>query len=265
MMFNVDMKRFLSEVKTIPAPDMLIDINEYMIDSQSDHVPDSFTSFAMSTVEHISSNGNVLYGGIIHIDGWDVGRPAKRRMTHKNRKALKDSTFKSMQTQAEGVFEQLLITDPDKESGWAVMIRIDEPTTQRNTKILKTMCLFLIDIDGRVVMFDPLGSRSQVKVVSRFAFLALESAYKSVVPSHPVTGVIDTSMFVMGPGEYQSSIWCIYIAFHVANQTIDRLIQLSPEGIVSDYDDFKTLLPQHIAAAIIILTRHTTQLLTEIN
>ena len=263
MIFNIDMTRFMDVVKTIPSPAMLTNIYDYMLDNKCDHVPDSFTSFAMSTVEHVSSDGLLLYGGIIYVEGWDVGRPNKRRLPWKKRKALEDTTFKSIQKQAVSIFKGLLRNDPDRECMWSIIIRINEPTTQRNTNHLKTTCLFMVDRDGRVIMFDPLGSHSQVKIVSRFAFLAVECAYKMAAPLHPVTGIVDTSMFVMDTGDCQSSIWCIYIAFHVVNMTFHRLKNLSPEELRSDYIDFCGLLPQHLSAAIIVLHRHTTELLRE--
>jgi hypothetical protein len=119
MILNVDTKRFLSTITEIPDHTMVTDFNKYIEDNGC--ITDSFTSFAMTTLEHVSSNGMLMYGGMIYINGWGAGRPAKRRLNPRQRKAMVGHTFNKVKCEAVRLFETLLSDDPDKECVWAVL------------------------------------------------------------------------------------------------------------------------------------------------
>ena len=266
MLFNIDMDRFMSTVTKIPDASKLIDIDTYMNNNNCTYVPTDFTSFAMNTVEHVSSSGLLLYGGILHIDGWDYGRPAKRRMKWNTKQEMIHHASSILMTRGVKIFERLLLEDPDRECGWAVILHIHEPTSQRNTGHIRSTCLFMVDRNNHSIEFDPLGPMSSVKVVANIGFKVLKDAYNATVSEQHVVSVIeDTSMFIMKPDDYRAAIWCIYMAFHVVNSTFDRVRRLSPDELLSDFADFNVLLPQHIAAAVLILHKYTNKILQDNN
>jgi hypothetical protein len=144
-------------------------------------------------------------------------------------------------------------------------VHVTDPLTVRNTSHTDHMCLFIIDQSGRAIEFDPLGVTSPVKVMSKLAFDIMRSAYVDVVGSSRLIERDDTTMFKMASNGYNSAIWCIYIAFHTAINTLAHLKTLDADELDRDFKDFTTLFSQHIAVAIVILYKHTNNVVDEIN
>ena len=262
MLFNVDVNRFLSTIKEIPEASMVNDIQRHADENRG--VSDSFTLFAMSTLEHISSDGSLMYGGMVYANGWDMGRPDKRRLDSSTINQMRTKTYEAITIKAVSMFETLMCNDPDRECIWAATIHVSDPITKNNTSQTNHVCLFLVDRAGRLMEYDPLGSVSPVSVVVDLAFAALKNAFLKVMG--PVTLEPDdenVSMIRMPRSSHQSALWCVYVSFHRANGTLGDVKALNMDELYKDFHDFVVVFPQHVAAAIVVLFHHTSKILNE--
>ena len=262
MLLNVDTDRFLSTIKEIPEASMVNDIQRYTDENRG--ISDSFAMFAMSTLEHISSDGALIYGGMVFVDGWDMGRPEKRRLDSRTTNQMKTKTYNTTTIKAVSIFETLMCNDPDRECIWAITIHVSDPVTKNNTSQTDHMCLFLVDQAGRLMEYDPLGSVSPVKVVANLAFAALKNAFLEVMkPATLIPDNEDISMIRMPRSSHQSALWCVYVSFHRANGTLGDVKALNMDELYKDFHDFVVVFPQHVAAAIVVLFHHTSKILNE--
>lgn len=202
---------------------------------QEHGLPVAYGSIACAATEVYLHPSRFLFLGTVDVDGWHLGRPAKRlkRLPIGTREAMAKEITETTASDVFTVLSEGLTLDPEQKKRWSVLVNLFDPVTQTGPDGPRQhhTCLLFI-WNGRVTILDPLGSASPFRTL-------LEAALKSLPATLSALNLASQCHWVDRPlyashSRFTSVLWTCW--------AIDQMVTDRPQDDMSPSVKVYTLL-----------------------
>lgn len=168
-----------------------------------------------------------MYLGLVHVDGWALGRPAKRlkRLPMATREAMANTVAETTAAAVHALLAEGVLADPQAKQRWGILLNLSDPVTQTGpdgNRKLHTCLLFLWN--RRLTILDPLGSSSPFRVLLVAALRDLPATLSTTS-----VGLVEQCHWVDRP-LYNSPDRCTSVLW--VGWAIDQLVSGRDESIL---------------------------------
>ena len=247
---HIDADRLLSLITAIPPVGVIAD--PVMYTRLYEGLPDEYTNLMFAGLECTLFSGRCVYGGMIKLDGWGMGRPAKRRkrMRAPAVKALDRGFSLASLVELERLIDNVALVDPQRESLWFFAIHVVDPITQTHESddtASHHLCLLYIS-GSTATLFDPLGVRSPVRTIT-------QTALHTLVGTGGITAYNILDFPVQRIDEHQCVLWCGWLASYVCKYGPAHGLKITERS--TELDEFVALARRGITGALLTLYSRT--------
>jgi len=198
----------LHDISSYPLPPAGIIADPLMCSRVYDGLPDAYTDLMFASLECSMHAGRCLYGGMLRLNGWAMGRPAKRRRRlRKSQLLVMDEAFscETMLTLSP-MLDKLRAQDPDLQQVWMFAIHVVDPVTQveennESSEHCSHHLSMLMVFEHIAMLFDPLGPQSPVRTVTA-------TALRGIIGIGGIIGYALLDFQVQRLDEHQCVLWC---------------------------------------------------------
>jgi hypothetical protein len=258
------LKNIINEMgNDFPSPEVLKNPIDYA--NKHKALPANFTNFIFHAFEHFMHPQEMLYGGMVCCNTWDMGRPAKRMrsLPRSQQQHMKDKFQNAMSNEMASALTACYLEDPNSELIWVFTINIMDPITQNPKnrhnidKCSNHLVLCLVHAEN-VYVVDPLGAKSSsLHTVNKVLLTAAVQAVTSIT-----TGIHYTAMqtrdhppMVQCLDEHTCVLWCAWFCYNYISwhQFFPIYLDLNEVPNAKDLDDelhFITSIIQNHAGLI---------------
>lgn len=199
-----------------------------------------FTNLAFTALYKCANcSGSLIYGGMLKVNGWDAGRPARR--WYQLRAARKQTIRQAFLTKTENQLRPMIyatyMNDLYRNCAWVYTVNILDPLTQIETnKNDISKCsnhLVCVIIKGNSVsVIDPLMAQSPMKFILKlvstvFCSLLTECINEQFYDKPAIELRLPSE--IQHINEHTCVLWCLWITYHVCACPLDVLDTIRDE------------------------------------